>query len=871
MLSPPVWAAGVLVVSLFAGPCDVDGELAQGSAPQVPAERFVAVEVSNEFGCALRDDGVVRCWGFGPASVSPTGEFSALSAGTHVVCGIRLGGEIDCWGDDRVELLTPPVGEFSSVDVGFDKACGVRVDGGVACWGQRGRGPVPEGRFRAVAAYGSVATCGIGMDGTIVCWGGDSKFWVPPEGSFRSLGVVPDYGCGLREGGEAVCWGPAGRLCRVDDDGVVNCWFPHGPNDGQDSPPEGVFTDVAVSEVFSCGIRADGEAVCWGAEKNTECHSQVPCSGWGNDPIPPGPFVSIDVAPRSYYLSPLRTPVCGLRPDGRIDCWNDGSQRRRPPSGVFVAVDVGGRATCAIRVDGSAVCWGQADWLDSVPPGAFAAVSAAWAHGCGLRPGGEAECWGSNDFGEARPPPGRFTAIDTGPSLSCGLRPGGEVACWGRNTAGEAEPPPGPFNAIAAHGTYACGQRADATTECWGSTQHLTANAVARFFAERDPSDPAWGASLPGGTFSVIDSRGGTACGIRPSGAVECWNEDWPPGAGLADTTVPAAVPPTPDTRRGVDRRLSWVKGDVAGGPYAALDSGWYDTCGLRRDGSVECWGNNMTLSVVGTFSSVDVYSGAACGIGTDGRRRCWSLHARTLADPDVVAPIAPGEDVLAIQRGHRVHCVLLASGAIACQDILNDTTETRPGPFAQFSIGWGLVYDPDSVNGSMEPLPPNGFIPGHDVNTSRQADARTHVCAIRRDGSLDCWGSGGRGQTALPAPWRDDPPYRDIAAGFTHTCALGASGEAICWGDNRYGQLSAPPGPFTAVSAGQWHTCALRPDGEIDCWGNGPAAQAERYDEPPEGQPAQPPLGPFTAVSAGRWHTCALRPDGTATCWLSY
>ncbi len=829
----------------------------------------MAVEASNEFGCALRDDGVVRCWGFWPpsaVSAVPEGEFSAISVGPQVVCGIRVGGTIDCWGRDRFDLLAPPVGEFSSVDVGFAAACGVRVGGEVACWGDRGRGPVPEGRFRAVAAYGdddpsfSAAACGIRVDGTIVCWGGGAEYWIPPEGSFRSLSVASDYGCGVRDSGEVACWGPAGRSCLVRD-GVLDCRARYN-DDGRDSPPEGAFIDVAVNRVFSCGVRADGEVTCWGVERTKECHLQVTCSGWDNGPIPPGPFVSIDVAAMGRHTS----PVCGLRPDGRIDCWNDGSQRLRPPPGAFVAVDVGA-ANCAVRVDGSATCWGEVDWLDSLPPGAFAAVSGSSTHGCGLRPGGEAECWGSNEWGEARPPAGRFTAIDVGTNLSCGLRADREIACWGRNISGEAEPPEGPFVGVYAGWRRGCGLRPNETAECWSLTRSLSASAAAAVFAAPDFSNPRWRDSLPGGSFDFIDSRGRTACGIRPTGAVECWSPFWPPGAGVA---APATVPPTPEPRRGVHRDLSWVQGDIVGGPYEALDSGWYHTCGLRRDSAVECWGN-ATRSVAGTFGSIDVDWRAACGIGADGIRRCWTLGAHATAEPAVIAPIAPGEDVLATQRGYRAHCVLLAGGAIACRDILDGTTQRRAGPFAQFSIGWGFQFDPDTDTSQMSPERPNINVPGHYVDLNREAEASSHVCAIGRDGSLDCWGSGSRGQTALPAPWRDDPPYSDIAAGFAHTCAIGASGEVICWGDNRYGQVLAPPGTFTDLSAGQWHTCGLRTDGEIDCWGNGPAASNERYDQPPDGAPASPPAGPFTAVAAGLWHTCALRPDGTATCWLSY
>ena len=870
----------MLVALFFAGPCDVvDGDAAEGSAPQAPAERFVSVEVSNGFGCALRDDGLVRCWGDGPASVAPEGEFSAISAGTDVVCGIRVGGEIDCWGTDDEDLLTPPIGEFSSLDIGYAEACGVRVDGGLACWGSSGRAAVPEGGFRAVAAYGFEATCGIRVDGAVVCWGDSSERWVPPEGSFRSLGVVSNYGCGVRESGEVACWGSRSRWCKVDDTAAVVCSFLFGGNDGEngdggrDSPLDGVVVDVAVNESFLCGIRDDGEVACRGVEKDQRCHphgAYGTCSGWGNDPIPPGPFVSIDVPPGDPYgTRASRAPICGLRPDGRVDCWNDGSQRLRPPAGKFVAVDVGG-AMCAVGVEGAAACWGRVDWSDSVPGGAFTAVSGSHAHGCGLRPGGEAECWGSNGWGEATARPGRFAAIDVGPSLSCGLRLEGEVACWGRNTSGEAEPPEGPFVAIDVGWMSACGLRADGTAECWGDVRAVDGTEAAGVFAAPDFSDPEWGDSFPGGTFETIRAAGRIACGIRPDGTIECWSPDWPPGAGAP---VPAAEGRLGrEPRVGMPAALVWVQGAVSGGPFAALSSGIVDTCGLRPDATVACWSDGMREQVgtfsspTGTFDSIDVGWRWACGSGTDGRRRCWAPSAMGPTEPVDMTPIAPDEEVLETQRGSRVHCSLLAGGDIACWDFSVGTTERRAGPFARFSVGWGIVTDPNAPR-EMDPL----FAPGNDWYTGEPSEENTHVCAIRRDGSLECWGSNRSGQTRLPAPWLDDPPYSDIAAGFAHTCAIGAGGEIVCWGDNRYDQTQSPPGEFTALSAGFWHTCGLRPDGEITCWGNGAADFDLAYDAPPLDRPTEPPPGPFTAIAAGFWHTCALRPDGSVTCWLSY
>ena len=385
------------------------------------------------------------------------------------------------------------------------------------------------------------------------------------------------------------------------------------------------------------------------------------------------------------------------------------------------------------------------------------------------------------------------------------------------------------------------------------------------------------------------------ARGIRPGGELVCWRPGWPPNHWtvgefrrgvqfprgvvivstqpevLGESEQPEPEPPAvseesdgdeiPDMVAGdslcdprifapvcfgVPGGLDWVQGDVAGGPYVALDSGWTETCGLRRDGTADCWGM-APGSPPGSFTAID---GIGLGIRPDGEVVRWDHRNPDGLGPwtDLVAP--PGRRFVALDHGLFDVCGLLDDGALLCTSYTPDI-EDRSGPFTRFSVGGGGIA---RRGGSSDGL----------------SEQSVHVCAIRTDGDLECWGTNNSGQTTL-APWLDIAPYRDVAAGFVHTCAVGAAGEVLCWGDDRYGQTQSPPGTFTALSAGFWHTCGLRPDGEIDCWGNGAGGLALTYGAVPPDRPAEPPAGPFTAVAAGAWHTCALRADGTATCWLSY
>src|SRR5690606_7049224 len=89
------------------------------------------------------------------------------------------------------------------------------------------------------------------------------------------------------------------------------------------------------------------------------------------------------------------------------------------------------------------------------------------------------------------------------------------------------------------------------------------------------------------------------------------------------------------------------------------------------------------------------------------------------------------------------------------------------------------------------------------------------HVCAIRRDRSLQCWGATGNGQTHAPAG-----RFVAVDAGSFHTCALRPDGTAACWGQDNFGQATAPVGSFVKVTAAREHSCGVTVDGAVRCFG---------------------------------------------------
>lgn len=173
-----------------------------------------------------------------------------------------------------------------------------------------------------------------------------------------------------------------------------------------------------------------------------------------------------------------------------------------------------------------------------------------------------------------------------------------------------------------------------------------------------------------------------------------------------------------------------------------------------------------------------------------------------------------------------------------------------------------------------------------------------THSCAIQNTGQVTCWGNNSSGKLGGPNTTGNKPVTAGItvsgindavgvAVGQDHSCALLRDGTVSCWGSGRSGQLGdgthgagrETPVPVAVIgindaaeiTAGRSVTCARHATGEVSCWGaaSDGALGNNDPDAPPTGLPAK--VGGLTGVvslSTGGRHTCAVRGDGTAACW---
>lgn len=327
----------------------------------------------------------------------------------------------------------------------------------------------------------------------------------------------------------------------------------------------------------------------------------------------------------------------------------------------------------------------------------------------------------------------------------------GRIACWGKNDDGEAgqlasTTPVLPTwvgtatnwkKVIAADGAT-CALKTDSTLWCWGinaNGQLGNGTKVSTHVPQKVP--------LPQAVTS-FDFRFTTACAVLADASAMCWGNNLEGQVGLEDAADSA------------DQASPRV---VKLGDWRQIATGQGNTCGLRADGALFCWGRN-TSSELGL------------GLGTPAQERHLT---RVGTDTDWVD--------MACAQDHS--CARKTNGALWCWG------SVIPGPALPVPTEVGVTRDWVSVS----------------LNTFTQGGLRTN-------NTWTNWGRNYEGQLGLgtfnaeeAAPQTVGTGYSLLATGRFHACAI-KDGNVLCTGLNEFGQLG------TGMVAGRsaTPTLVLRP-----------------------------------------------------------
>lgn len=330
----------------------------------------------------------------------------------------------------------------------------------------------------------------------------------------------------------------------------------------------------------------------------------------------------------------------------------------------------------------------------------------------------------------------------------------------------------------------------------------------------------------------------------------------------------------------------------VLNDPPTRISAGFDNTCQVREDGVIRCWGGNDRFQSPGSSSNhsipgflgtflpiVAVATGYdhTCSLLTDGRIECagknnfGQLGSNGDANQTVIGGVLVAgifNTAVAISSGASHTCALLRDGTARCwgsnsEGQLGDNTRTnRPAPVSVQGLGNAIA-----ISGGGD-----------------------HTCALIADGTVRCWGFNGNGELGDGTRNRKLTPVTvkgltnavAIASGTVSTCALVADGTVFCWGNNSYGQIGNNstagqllPVPVlgltnaVSITAGLFHTCAGMADGTARCWGLNQDGQLGHGTNSEELTPVTVEgLINAVAIAAGGNHTCAVLADNSARCW---
>jgi alpha-tubulin suppressor-like RCC1 family protein len=431
----------------------------------------VAISAGGIHTCALKSNGSLACWGSDAngelgdgnsgspqnslvAVVAPSGSSGLLTdtvqitGGINHTCALKNDGLVLCWGYNQWGQLGNPAVPAGAVTAGTQTSPTPTAVVGLG-----------TGTKQIIA--GLQHTCALKNDGKILCWG-DNQYG--QLGNANGTGglqanptptVVVDLGtdtkqitagnyhtCALKNDGKVLCWG-------YNQDGELG--NPAVALGGQANPTPTAVVDlgtdtkqITAGAAHTCALKNDGKVLCWGFNLYGQLGNPAGAAGQQANPTP---TVVVNLGTNTQQITSNSLHTCALKDDAQVLCWgyNQWGQLGNP---VVTAGQQANPTPTAV------VGLGGADTKQ---------ISVGAGHSCALKTDGKVLCWGYNQIGQlgnpsviagaqANPTPNAVVGldgtniqqIDTGGYHTCARKTNGKVLCWGYNALGQLGAPGNP-------------------------------------------------------------------------------------------------------------------------------------------------------------------------------------------------------------------------------------------------------------------------------------------------------------------------------------------------------------------------------------------------------------------------------------------
>ena len=633
---------------------------------------------------------------------------------------------------------------------------------------------------------------------------------------------------------------------------------------------------------FTHEAHAEFEFHCSKDDCEFECHLQSVSMG---TPIEAGPCTSpatySDLNDDDYLFTVFATDSVGNQSESVNHSWTVNSEMlvllfNQIPDDLIHTTDTtfefeclnaeSCTFECALDYDWDSDDWEFGAWQDCDSPRLLEGL-ASGAHEFHVRATDDLSREAALSHSFAVVIPG-WVEITGGAAHTCGITTQGALWCWGSNThgrlgVGDTDPRVDPTQVgdetdwvtVDAGGAHTCGIRANGTLWCWGYAWSgrlgigtSTSDTSSYTEPQRVGEESDW---------LTVNAGSAHTCGIRAGGSLWCWGEGSWGRLGLGSNTsydVPMLVGKDLEDEEAVTELMSG---------WSSVSSTSTHTCGTRDDGTLYCWGNGNW----GRLGQGDL-SGSQVPLSVE-----------------VEVPNFPGLDPEAGWTGVVATadsaCATRGDGSLWCWG------ENSSGQLAIGETG----YKTSPVLASVD----------YNYNWSNLANGYYHICGLRDEESLWCWGRSHFGQLGRglptgdhmrPAPVLYDLSWAVASGGENFTCAVDADEELHCWGYNRSGQLGRgfaggdnnepvvveTPETADQLSAGHEYACFVSAENDLWCWGRNSYSKlgqgqgdADRRATPtlvePQGAWRQVETAKGDATSGG-FFTCGIQTDGTLWCW---